>query len=82
MIFRQEMLQIQALRWHIQQLLTNIMMLTAIIGPPLMTGIFGYYTHPETDYYYPGAPFILASFLAILSIVIASRTLQKLRLNK
>jgi len=62
--------------------ITNIMMLTAIIGPPLMTGIFGYYTHPETDYYYPGAPFILASFLAILSIVIASRTLQKLRLNK
>ncbi|MEM8940056.1 MAG: TCR/Tet family MFS transporter [Bacteroidota bacterium] len=57
--------------------LTNILMITAIVGPPLMTGIFTYYTNPENDVYFPGAPFILACILAIIGSAFAYKSLSK-----
>lgn len=59
--------------------LTNVMMLTAIVGPPLMTGIFRYYTNSENDIYFPGAPFVMGTFLAIVSILIVWRSLRKFK---
>ncbi len=55
--------------------LTNVMMVTAIIGPPLMTGIFSYYTSPQQSIYFPGAPFVLGSILAVISIGFAYKSL-------
>ena len=55
--------------------LTNVTMVTAVIGPPLMTGIFSYYTSPNNSIYFPGAPFILATVLAIISIAFAYKSL-------
>ncbi|MEM9337663.1 MAG: TCR/Tet family MFS transporter [Bacteroidota bacterium] len=55
--------------------LTNVLMITAAIGPPLMTGIFTYYTNPENSVYFPGAPFILACFLALIGSFFAYRSL-------
>lgn len=57
--------------------LTSILMVTAIIGPPLMTGIFTYYTGPESGIYFPGAPFILACILAIIGSLFAISSLRK-----
>ena len=57
--------------------LTNVLMITAIIGPPLMTGIFTYYTNPENEIYFPGAPFILACMLALIGSGFAYRSLSK-----
>ncbi|MEM0938206.1 MAG: TCR/Tet family MFS transporter [Bacteroidota bacterium] len=57
--------------------LTNILMITAIVGPPLMTGIFTYYTNPKNDVYFPGAPFILACILAIIGSAFAYKSLSK-----
>jgi DHA1 family tetracycline resistance protein-like MFS transporter len=57
--------------------LTNVMMLTSIIGPPLMTGIFRYFTS-ASSFYFPGAPFMLGTLLAIISIFIANVSLKKL----
>jgi DHA1 family tetracycline resistance protein-like MFS transporter len=57
--------------------LTSVMMLTSIIGPPLMTGIFRTYTNPENDIYFPGAPFILGTLLALISMAIANFSLKK-----
>ncbi|MGB0979286.1 MAG: TCR/Tet family MFS transporter [Croceimicrobium sp.] len=62
--------------------LTQIMTLTAIIGPPLMTGVFRYYTDPTNEVYFPGAPFILAAVLALLSILVAYRTLSVIVMKK
>lgn len=62
--------------------LTQIMTLTAIIGPPLMTGVFRYYTDPANEVYFPGAPFILAAVLALLSILVAYRTLSVIVMKK
>ena len=57
--------------------LTNVMMLTAIIGPPLMTGIFRFYTNPSNEIYLPGAPFFLATVLALVSLALAHRSFTK-----
>jgi len=57
--------------------LTNVLMITAIIGPPLMAWIFTYYTSPENGIYFPGAPFILASILAIAGSLFAYHSLSK-----
>ncbi len=57
--------------------LTSVMTLTAIVGPLLMTGIFRYYTNPENDIYFPGAPFVMGTLLALLSIVIVRFSLRR-----
>lgn len=57
--------------------LTNVMMLTAIVGPPLMTGIFRYFTNPENEIYFPGAPFVMGTVLAVVSIFIVGSSLPK-----
>lgn len=56
--------------------LTNVLMITAIIGPPLMGGIFTYYTSPENSIYFPGAPFILAFILALIGSAFAWHTIN------
>lgn len=56
--------------------LTSVMTLTAIVGPLLMTGIFRYFTNPVNDVYFPGAPFIMGTLLAILSIFIVRLSLK------
>lgn len=58
--------------------ITSVMTLTAIVGPLLMTGIFRIYTNPANDIYFPGAPFIMGTVLALLSIFIVSRSLRNL----
>lgn len=59
--------------------LTSLMTVSNIFGPLIMTGIFRFYTNPQNEVYFPGAPFILGTALAILSIVIASTSLRKLK---
>jgi len=56
--------------------LTSVMTLTAIVGPLLMTGIFRYFTNPANEVYFPGAPFIMGTSLAILSIFIVRLSLK------
>ncbi len=59
--------------------LTSLMTISNIFGPLIMTGIFRFYTNPENDIYFPGAPFLLGTALAILSIFIARISLEKIR---
>ncbi len=58
--------------------LTNLSMLAAIIGPPLMTGIFRFYTDPANEVYLPGAPFYVASGLTLMSLVVVYYGLSRL----
>ncbi len=57
--------------------LTSLMSVTSIVGPPLMTGIFGYFTDAETHFYLPSAPFYLGSILALLGLFFAYRSLSR-----
>ena len=56
--------------------LTSMMSVTSIVGPPLMTGIFYSFTKPESEIYFPGAPFFLGCILAFLSLIVALRSLK------
>jgi DHA1 family tetracycline resistance protein-like MFS transporter len=60
---------------ELQGALTSLMSLTAIIGPPLMTGLFSTFTSKDAPIYFPGAAFILAALLSLLSLFVAMKVL-------
>ena len=59
--------------------LTSVITISSIVGPLVMTGIFRFYTNPENEIYFPGAPFILGTLLAIVSVIIAGSSLRNLK---
>ncbi len=56
--------------------LTSLMSLTSIIGPLLMTTIFAFFTAPTASVIFPGAPFIVAAVLTLISVWMAWRSLE------
>ncbi len=60
--------------------LTSLMSATSIIGPPLMTTIFAYFTEKGAPVHFPGAPFLLGSFLMLISALLAMRSFKRERL--
>jgi DHA1 family tetracycline resistance protein-like MFS transporter len=61
---------------EIQGTLASLMSASAIIGPPMMTNTFYFFTHKDAPFQFAGAPFILGSFLMLLSTIIAFYTLH------
>ena len=61
----------------IQGTLTSLMSASAIVGPPLMTGIFYYFTKEQTLFEFAGAPFLLASILMTISAMMAYYSFRK-----
>jgi DHA1 family tetracycline resistance protein-like MFS transporter len=61
----------------IQGTLTSLMSASAIVGPPLMTGIFYYFTKEQTPFEFAGAPFLLASILMTISALMAYYSFRK-----
>jgi DHA1 family tetracycline resistance protein-like MFS transporter len=57
--------------------MTSLMSMTAIVGPPLMTGIFSYFTNHNNPVYFPGAPMLAGAILSLLGAYFAYRTLEK-----
>ena len=53
--------------------------LTAIIGPLLMTQLFGYFTTARAPVYFPGAAFVFASLLTVVSIALFARATRAAR---
>ncbi len=62
---------------ELQGALTGLMSITSIIGPPLMTNTFAYFTDSTTSYYLPGAPMLLGAVLTITATVMARASLKK-----
>ena len=62
---------------EIQGALTGIMSLTSIVGPPLMTGLFAYFTKPSTPFHFSGVSFLLGALLMLVSVFVTFRTLHK-----
>ncbi|MDY3319650.1 TCR/Tet family MFS transporter [Riemerella anatipestifer] len=61
----------------LQGALTSIISLTSIIGPPLMTNIFYYFTHNEAPFKFAGAPFFVGFILMSVSTYIVYRGFYK-----
>lgn len=62
---------------ELQGILTGMISLTSIVGPPMMTGLFSYFTRPGAPVHFSGAAFLLGSVLMLGSALIAFRTLRK-----
>lgn len=62
---------------EIQGTLTSLISAAAIIGPPLMSTVFYYFTHNEAPFTFAGAPFILGGVGMLLSTIIAYVSLKK-----
>jgi MFS transporter, DHA1 family, tetracycline resistance protein len=56
---------------EIQGTLTSLMSASAIIGPPLMSSVFYYFTHAQAPFVFPGAPFFLGGILMLVSTIVA-----------
>lgn len=61
---------------ELQGALTSLISATSIIGPPLMTNLFSYFTGNSAPFYFPGAPFMLGGLMALIGILISMRSLQ------
>jgi len=61
---------------ELQGALTSLLSLTSIAGPPMMTGLFSYFTKPGAPIHFSGAAFLLGSVLMLASTFMAYRTLK------
>jgi DHA1 family tetracycline resistance protein-like MFS transporter len=53
--------------------LASLSSLAAVLGPPLMTQLFGTFSDSAGALYFPGAPFVAAALLALASAIILLR---------
>ncbi len=60
---------------ELQGALTSLMSASAIVGPPVMTNLFAFFTSNNAPVYFPGMPFLAAAVLTLLSVIFAMRTL-------
>ncbi|MCW3087230.1 MAG: tetracycline resistance efflux pump [Sediminibacterium sp.] len=61
---------------ELQGALTSLMSATSIVGPPLMTNLFAYFTGKTAPVYFPGVAFLLASLFMIASALWAYYALR------
>jgi DHA1 family tetracycline resistance protein-like MFS transporter len=59
---------------EIQGILTSAASASAIVGPPLLTSTFAYFTGESAPFYFAGAAFLLAAILFIISLFLISTT--------
>jgi DHA1 family tetracycline resistance protein-like MFS transporter len=62
---------------EMQGALTSLVSITSIIGPLLMTNLFAWFTGPNSAIQFPGAPFLMAAILTVISLVLVIQTLRK-----
>ncbi len=61
---------------ELQGALTSLISVTSIVGPPLMTNLFAYFTKEDGFIYFPGAAFMMGAVLVSISGVLAWRKLS------
>jgi DHA1 family tetracycline resistance protein-like MFS transporter len=62
---------------ELQGALTSLMSATSIIGPPLMTNLFAYFTKNSAPVYFPGVSFLLGGLLLLASTILSYHALKK-----
>ncbi len=59
--------------------LTSLMSVTSIVGPPLMTTLFAWFTGKSAPVHFPGAPFLMGAVLMLASTLLAIRNFKRAR---
>ena len=62
---------------ELQGALTSLISATAIVGPPLMTNLFFFFTHDQAPFQFSGAPFFVAFLLFSASIFFVHKAFTK-----
>jgi DHA1 family tetracycline resistance protein-like MFS transporter len=62
---------------ELQGMVASLMSLSAIIGPPVMTNLFSFFTSVNAPFLFAGAPFMLAAMLVLTSLFFVIGTLRK-----
>ena len=62
---------------ELQGALTSLISATSIVGPPLMTNLFYYFTQSSAPFQFPGAPFFLGFILMLASAFFVYFAFQK-----
>lgn len=57
--------------------LTSLMNVTSILGPPIMTGLFYYFTNTPEVHNFPGIPFLAGAVFTIMGIILTVRTFNR-----
>jgi MFS transporter, DHA1 family, tetracycline resistance protein len=61
---------------ELQGAIASVVSFTSIIGPPIMTGIFGAYADKQ-GIFFPGAPYMLSTVLIIVAALVLGWTLKR-----
>jgi DHA1 family tetracycline resistance protein-like MFS transporter len=61
---------------ELQGALTSLQSLTSIIGPPLMSNVFYYFTKESAVVHFSGAPMLLAAILSLIAAILARRSFR------
>nr|AIA18800.1 Tetracycline_Resistance_MFS_Efflux_Pump [uncultured bacterium] len=64
---------------ELQGALASLMSATSIVGPLIMTYLFGYFTSNRAPFYFSGAAFVVGSVLILIGIWVAARTIKRHR---
>lgn len=67
---------------ELQGAIASVASLSSIVGPPLMTGIFGYFSGPAAPVHFSGAAFVAAAALTAGSGALYLRTLRMSKQTK
>lgn len=65
---------------ELQGSMTSLVSATTIVGPPLMTSLYAYFSRSDAALHFPGAPFIMGAILFLTGGLLALRSLRNLRL--
>lgn len=66
---------------ELQGAITSMISATSIIGPPVMTNLFAYFTKPSAPFQFAGAPFLLGAICMLGSTIIAYFVLRPQKLQ-
>ena len=61
----------------IQGTMASVMSASMIVGPPVMSMIFYYFTHSDAPFKFAGTPFVLGGILMVISAIIAYRSFKR-----
>src|SRR3989440_3275621 len=61
---------------ELQGALSSLMSATSIVGPPIVTNLFAYFTASNAPVKFPGAPFLLGAILMLASTIMAYHALK------
>jgi MFS transporter, DHA1 family, tetracycline resistance protein len=62
---------------ELQGVVAGLYSLSAILGPPLMTQVFSYFSSPAAPVHFPGAAFIAAALLTVACALVFGKSLAR-----